>query len=220
MLVVERNGGYRGHPGLEGILEEERVTGPCVGPGRQPDFASGTQDRTQRGGVVDRDCRVGPRDIIAQAGCVVKMRRRGPGVQNRDIREFGTRRDGSFLRDHPRYVTCGFSLRQGTHQMAEQDRRRYPRLLVSARHSNPRHIRPLSVLAASSRAGHALLARASRSPPNWTFAYLRNLILARRAGCQRPAMLASGGVVTAVCSAASTFCGDRLRLRDKYEGEP
>jgi hypothetical protein len=33
-------------------------------------------------------------------------------------------------------------------------------------------------------------------------------------------MLASGGAVTAVCSAASTFCGDRLRLRDKYEGEP
>lgn len=85
------------------------------------------------------------------------MCRRGPSVKNRDISEYGPRHDGSLLRDHPRHLIRGFSLRQGTHQMAEQDRRRCPRLLVSARHSNPRYIRPLSVPAVSSRACHALL---------------------------------------------------------------
>ena len=47
-----------------------------------------------------------------------------------------------------------------------------------------------------------------RIPLNWTFAYLRHLILARRADCWRPMMLASGRVVMAVCFAASApGCG-------------
>ena len=47
-----------------------------------------------------------------------------------------------------------------------------------------------------------------RIPLNWTFAYLRHLILARRADCWRPIMLASGRVVMAVCFAASApGCG-------------
>src|SRR3984957_17762302 len=71
----------------------------------------------------------------------------------------------------------------------------------------------LSVPAVSSRACHALLVHASRSPPNWTFAYLRNLILARRAGGRRPSMLASGRVVMAVRSAASALgCGACRRM--------
>ena len=77
------------------------------------------------------------------------MRRRGPSVQNRDIRGFGTCRDGALLRDHSRHLIRGFSLGQGPHQMTEQDCRRRPRLLVSAWHSNPHYFRPLSVLALS-----------------------------------------------------------------------